>query len=227
MPRDLYDRLTSHDNAPRGRYDMATGRAEFVAEPGIGHEWRAWEVSKLFWLVEHLLSGEDPPPDFLIAGATRLISDDGAFEPDTSLFLNSENAGMAVEVEDYLDTRKGHPVPELVVEIDRSVGSKHKLAPYFRMGVREAWTWSRRDGLRIWVADPAEERGLRAVEQSRILPGVSRGDLDQLLAGRSPSAALRRSRIASRIARTIAARRKRDRAGLDVRNALADDPPLT
>ena len=33
MPRDLYDRLTSYDDAPRCRYDMATGRAEFVAEP--------------------------------------------------------------------------------------------------------------------------------------------------------------------------------------------------
>lgn len=208
MPRELYDRLTSHDDAPRCRYDMATGRAEFVAEPGIGHEWRAWEVSKLFWLVEHLLSDEDPPPDFLIAGATRLISDDGAFEPDTSLFLSPEHAGMAVEADDYLDTRKGHPVPELVVEIDRSVDSKHKLTPYFRMGVREAWTWSRRDGLRIWVAEPEVAQGFRASEQSRVLPGVGRDDLDRLLAGRSPSAALRRSLIANRIARTIAARGK-------------------
>ena len=44
MPRDLYDRLTDHDEAPRSRYDMATGRAEFVAEPGVSHEWRAWEA---------------------------------------------------------------------------------------------------------------------------------------------------------------------------------------
>ena len=28
MPRDLYDRLTDHDDAPRCRYDMATGRAK-------------------------------------------------------------------------------------------------------------------------------------------------------------------------------------------------------
>ncbi len=210
MPRDLYDRLTSHDGAPRGRYDMATGRAEFVAEPGVSHEWRAWEVSKLFWLVEHLLSDEDPPPEFFIAGATRLVSDDGAFEPDTSLFVDPETATRALEVEEYLDTRKGHPVPDLVVEIDRSIDSRHKLAPYFRMGVREAWTWSRPDGVRIWIADPAEEHGFRAAEQSRVLPGVGRGDLDQLLAGRSPAAALRRSRIANRIARTLTACRESD-----------------
>ena len=34
MPRDLFDRLTDHDEAPRCRYDTATGRAEFVAAPG-------------------------------------------------------------------------------------------------------------------------------------------------------------------------------------------------
>ena len=120
--------------------------------------------------------------------------------------MDPESAARAVDAEDYLDTRKGHPVPELVVEIDRSVESKHKLAPYFRMGVREAWTWSRRDGVRIWVRDPAAEQGFRTAEQSRTLPGVDRGDLDHLLAGRSPPAALRRSRIANRIARTIGAR---------------------
>ena len=37
MPRGLYDRLTRHDTAPRSRYDVATGRAEYVAEPGIAH----------------------------------------------------------------------------------------------------------------------------------------------------------------------------------------------
>lgn len=40
MPRGLYDRLTDHDKAPTSRYETATGRAEFVAEPGVSHEWR-------------------------------------------------------------------------------------------------------------------------------------------------------------------------------------------
>ena len=44
MPRALYDRLTDHDEAPRSRYDMATGRAEFVAAPGVSHEWRGLEA---------------------------------------------------------------------------------------------------------------------------------------------------------------------------------------
>ena len=37
MPRGLYDRLTRYDRAPRSRYDVATGRAEYVAEPAIAH----------------------------------------------------------------------------------------------------------------------------------------------------------------------------------------------
>ena len=92
---------------------------------------------------------------FLSAAATRLLSDDGAFEPDASLFVDLDPAGMEMlmEFDGYLDMRAGYPVPDLVVEISRSVDSNHKLAPYIRMGVREAWTWSRRHGACIWVAE--------------------------------------------------------------------------
>ena len=134
MPRDLYDRLTSCDDAPRCRYDMATGRAEFVAEPGVGHERRAAAISSLFSRIEDALEDAGHPLDLLIAAATRLLSDDGAFEPDASLFLDPMNTRSAVDLEDYLDMRKGHPMPDLVAEIDRSVNSSHKLMPYFRMG---------------------------------------------------------------------------------------------
>ena len=105
-----------------------------------------------------------------------------------------------LDLEDYLDTRKGHPVPDLVAEIDRSVGSSHKLAPYFRMGVREAWTWSRRNGVRIWVPDPDSERGFRSSERSRVLPGLERDGLDGLLAARLPEEA---SRLSRTLARTV------------------------
>ena len=147
---------------------------------------------------------------FLSAAATRLLSDDGAFEPDASLFVDLDPAGMEMlmELDGYLDMRAGYPVPDLVVEISRSVDSNHKLAPYIRMGVREAWTWSRRHGACIWVADPGStaESGskLRAADRSRVLPGLGQGDLDQLLASRSPAEASRHSlRLANRVARSI------------------------
>ena len=206
MPRDLYDRLTDHDDAPRCRYDMATGRAEFVAEPGVGHERRAAAISSLFSRIDDALEDAGHPSGLLVTAATRLLSDDGAFEPDASLFLDPVNALRVSDLEDWLDTRKGHPVPDLVAEIDRSVNSKHKLEPYFRMGVREAWTWSRRDGVHIWVADPASARQFRESDCSRVLPGLRRHDLDALLAAGYPSEASRRSRrIAGLAARAIIA----------------------
>ena len=211
MPRDLYDRLTDHDDAPRCRYDMATGRAEFVAEPGVGHERRAAAISTLFSRIDDALEDAGHSSGLLVTAATRLLSDDGAFEPDASLFLDPVNAELVWGLEGYLDIRKGHPVPDLVAEIDRSVDSSHKLEPYFRMGVREAWTWSRRDSVHIWVADMTPARRFRESDRSRVLPGLRRDDLDALLAPCSPFEASRRSRrIAGLVARALVAGRTAD-----------------
>ena len=210
MPRDLFDRLTNYDAAPRCRYEAATGRAEFVAEPGPAHECRASEITRLVVRVEDALDDAGVPPRYILGRATRLVSDDGAFEPDESLFIDPPDAPDLRESDRYLDVRNGDPVPDLVVEIDRSVRSSHKLAPYFRMGVREAWTFSRRDGARIWVMDRQSPTGYRAADRSRVLPGLGRDDLDHLLAEDSPLAATWRSRqLARRIARTILARQGR------------------
>ena len=210
MPRSLYDRLTEHENAPKCRYDMATGRAEFVAEPGPSHEWRSAEISTLFNLIRMELVKAGRNARLLSAAATRLLSADGAFEPDASLFLDLDPALMewVTEFDGYLDVRKGHPVPDLVVEIDRSVDSKHKLSPYFRLGVSEVWTWSRRHGARIWVAnaepDVATGRGLRSTDRSQVLPGLRQSELDALLSARSAAEAARHSlRIAERVARDL------------------------
>ena len=198
MPRGVYDRLTDHDEAPRSRYDMATGRAEFVAAPGVSHEWRAWKLSVLFGRIEQMLEDSGRPAEFLVAGASRLLSDDGAFEPDTCVFFDPARARAAMRVDGYLDTRKDAPVPDLVVEIDRSVDSSDKLAPSFRMGVREAWTWSRTDGVRIWVAGTGSDRSFAQDGRSHALPGLGRRDLDRLLASRRPRDASRRARDITR-----------------------------
>jgi Uma2 family endonuclease len=177
---------------------MATGRAEFVAAPGVSHEWRAWKLSALFTRIEQMLEAADRPPEFLVAGASRLLSDDGAFEPDTCVFFDPAQARAAMRVDGYLDTRKGAPVPDLVVEIDRSVDSSDKLTPYFRMGVREAWTWSRTDGVRIWIAQTAADDTFAHSERSHVLPGLDRLALDRLLASRTPRDASRRARDMAR-----------------------------
>ena len=206
MPRGLYDRLTNHDKAPTSRYETATGRAEFVAEPGVSHEWRPAKLTALFEEIGQLLDEAGRPTQLLAAGASRLLSDDGAFEPDTCLFLDPAQALAAMRVDGYLDTRAGDPVPDLVVEIDRSVDSRGKLGPYFRMGVREAWTWSRADGARIWTAAAAAAEGCAPADRSRVLPGLGRTALDRLLASRTPLDASRRARnVARRVADALLA----------------------
>ena len=81
----------------------------------------------------------------------------------------------------YQDAEKGHPIPDLVVEVDRSSDSGHKIAPYLRMGVREAWTWNAEDGAVIWVAGDEASNALAHAPRSRVFPGLAREDLNRLL----------------------------------------------
>ena len=206
MPRTLYDRLTDHDGAPRSRYDRSTGLGEFVAEPGVSHEWRALYLTTLFARIAAALDDTHRPFHYLSTGASRLLSADGAFEPDASFIIGRERAAAAMQSGGYLDAGRRDPIPDIVAEIDRSTASSGKLAPYFRMGVREAWTWSRDEGARIWVAAGDAPDGFRAADASRVLPGLRRDGLDRLLASRSPGAADRHVRqLAGGVAAAILA----------------------
>ena len=185
MPRDLFDRLTDHDEAPRCRYDMGTRRAEFAAAPTLSHESLAAAVSELFIRVAISLEEAGSSIELKVLRSGRLLSDDGAFEADEGLFVGASKIEAAERIDGWLDVRKGHPVPDLVVEIDRSTNSSGKLAPYFRMGVREAWTWSRRSGTAIWLAARDAPEGFRRATASVVLPGVTQSALERLLGARS------------------------------------------
>ena len=207
MPRDLFDRLTDHDEAPRCRYETATGRAEFVAEPTFAHESRSAIVGELFTRVAVTLEAAGPPIEMHVSRAARLLSDDGAFEPDEGLFIGSGKIAAAERADGWLDVRRGHPAPDLVVEIDRSSHSSRKLAPYFRMGVREAWTWSGRGGAAIWIAGDEDPEQVRRIDASRVLPGVTRDALDELFGLPSRSARMPALRqLARRVASELAGR---------------------
>ncbi len=203
MSRDLFDRLTDHDDAPRCRYDEHTGLAEFVAEPGFAHEGPAWQIGQLFVLIASGLAHEGREVSWIPAGALRLLSDDGAFEADASFYLDPEAERAVREVDGYLDVRTGLPPPDLVVEIDRSRRSRHKLAPYFRMGVREAWTSDRKDGVTMWMPDAAAAGGFRPAPASAVLPGLAAADLAPLCSRGDPREQARHCR---RLARRVAAR---------------------
>ena len=189
MPRHLFDLLTLNNKAPRCRYETARGVAEFVAAPALAHDSRSLQITRLFTHIESALADAGRFPTHHIALSTRLVSPDGAFEPDTSIFVDPAGAIRAGELglgpnaqNIYLDVEKGHPIPDLVAEIDRSRDSSHKLVPYFRMGVREVWTWNAGDGALIWVAgDDGRGEPVHA-ERSRVFPGVDREGLDRLLA---------------------------------------------
>ncbi len=207
IPRDLFDRLTDHDEAPRCRYETATGRAEFVAEPTFAHESRAAIAGELFARVAVELEAAGSPIELQASRATRLLSDDGAFEPDEGLFIGSERIAAAARAGGWLDVRRGHPVPDLVVEIDRSTQSSGKLAPYFRMGVREAWTWSRRGGASIWVPGGEAPEPVRGIATSRALPGVTRDALYELFGLPSRSARMpAMQQLARRVASALVGR---------------------
>ena len=203
MPRDLFDRLTNHDDAPRCRYDEHTGLAEFVAEPGFAHEGPAWQIGQLFVLIAHALAHEGREVSWVPAGALRLLSDDGAFEADASFYLDPAAERAVRQVDGYLDVRTSLPPPDLVVEIDRSRRSRYKLAPYFRMGVREAWTSDRKDGVTIWAPDAAAAEGFRPVPASAVFPGLTATDLAPLCTRGDPREQARHCR---RLARRVAAR---------------------
>ena len=207
MPRALFDRLTEHDGAPRCRYDERFKMGEFVAEPGITHEGPTTETSLLFGRITDALADVGHLVSWRSVGALRLLSDDGAFEPDASFYLDPAAVRAVRAVEDYLDVRLGFPPPDLVVEIDRSRRSRHKLVPYFRMGVKEAWTTSRGEVACIWVPDRDSDDGFRLSPESRVWPGITRHDLNRLLFLRDPVARARLSRLlARRVAARIAAR---------------------
>jgi len=203
MPRALFDRLTEHDDAPRCRYDERFKMGEFVAEPGISHEGPTTETSLLFGRITDALAAAGHLVSWRGTGALRLLSDDGAFEPDASFYLDPDAVRDVQPVEEYLDVRLGFPPPDLVVEIDRSRRSRHKLAPYFRMGVKEAWTTSRKEVACIWIADPDSEEGFRLVPESRLWPGITRRDLDRLFF--LPDS-VERARLSRLLARRVAAR---------------------
>ena len=171
----------------------------------MAHEGSAWAIGELVSCVRWALADRGHDVAWRASGALRLLSDDGAFEADASFYFDptAERALRDRGIAGYLDVRAGLPPPDLVVEIDRSRRSRHKLAPYFRMGVKEAWTSDRKDGVSIWAPHAGAPEGFRAVPASALLPGLTGADLAPLCTRGDPLEQARHSRL---VARRVAAR---------------------
>ena len=187
-----------------------TGPADaYVAEPDFARAGRAFSIARFLILVQTVLEDAGMSPGFFLTGPSRLRGVEDGCEPDVCLFINPARAIQAATVEGDLDARRGDPMPDLVVEIDRPAESMDALAPYFRMGVREAWTWNPDRGARIWVPDTRAGPGVRTTDRSRALPNLRPWDIDDLLAARTPTEMSRNARrLARRVGQAILAQQQ-------------------
>ena len=180
-----------------------------VAEPGFARAGRALSIARFLILVQTVLEDAGMSPGFFLTGPSRLRGVEDARDPDVCFFINRARAIHAATVEEDLDARRGDPMPDLVVEIDRPARTTDALAPYFRMGVREAWTCNQDSGARIWVPDTRAGLGVRSTDRSRALPNLRPWDIDDLLAARTPTEISRNARrLARRVGRAILAQQQ-------------------
>ena len=187
------------------RIEVAMPRGLFDRLPDIAHEGQAVAVALFVCRLEDALAARGLDVSWRSTGALRLLSDDGAFEADASFYFDptAERALRDRGIAGHVDVRAGLPPPDLVVEIDSSRRSRHKLAPYFRMGVKEAWTSDRKEGASIWIPDSSVPEGFRSAPVSAVLPGLTGADLAPLCTHGDP---LEQARHSRRLARRVAAR---------------------
>ena len=174
MSRTDFDVRCDEDFWKRGDYDARRGLAEVVETPLLGHEWRGREVTALVLLV----CGESARA----TGAIRIEWGGSILEPDESFYFEPFY-DLGYSEDENCRPELGHRPPALVVEINRSSSparAAEKRQDYFDLGVREVWTWRPKDGATIYR--PFAGGPPRPSAESKVVPGVTREDLDELWA---------------------------------------------
>lgn len=160
-----YERLIAEREergVPRFFYDR--GVLEIVS-PSIEHE----EIGHFLMSVVYELVVEWEI-NARFAGQTtyRRVDTNGGFEPDASFYLHGNAKRVRGKADIDLDA--GDPLPDLVVEVDRTSPSLDKLPIYARLGVPEVWRYvvgGRSEILRLrGVAGVA---GYELIHESRVL----------------------------------------------------------
>lgn len=178
MSRADYDRLSEDGAWKRGHYDGRRGLAEVVAEPRLSHEWRAWEVGLLIDRLRDPAGRRFGMP----CGAMRIDWRGSSYEADASFYLDAADA-RRVCASDAPACRPedGDPPPQIAVEIDRTTApgrAAERRRDYLEMGIVEIWSCTLRGGAAIHVPEP--NRQPVATEDSGVIPGLTRLDLDRL-----------------------------------------------
>lgn len=193
MTRARFDRLAGEFAWPRGDYDARRGLAEVVAEPLMAHEGRA---ERALLLLRDLFGDRMES-----AGALRIEWRGSVLEPDKAFYFDLPPDGPGFPWEAPCRPELGHLPPPLVVEIDRSAHparAAEKRGDYFEMGVREVWVWTPNRGAALYC--PGADGGIESVSASGVVPGLTRGDLEELWGGgKWGEGAKRRVRVARRI----------------------------
>jgi Uma2 family endonuclease len=166
-----YERLladVNDSNALRCAFDRGT--LEIMA-PSFDHE----RLNRLLAeLVAAIATGMDL--DYEQAGSTTFKREDmgRGFEPDSCFYLDHTEA---VRGQRRLDLMTDPP-PDLVLEIDITHPSLDKLPIYAAIGVPEVWRY---DGQHVMLYS-LSPTGHEEVDVSRVLPGVTRNALEELIA---------------------------------------------
>jgi Uma2 family endonuclease len=161
--------LTQMDDYPGHRLSYDRGRLEIMS-PKREHEIYKKFIGRLVEMLADALSLDIEP-----SGSTTLRRkrfDKGA-EPDESFHIqNAALVAGSIEVNLEID-----PPPDLVIEIDTTNESLHKLAIYAALGVPEIWRY---DGRRAHFYKLVDE-GYEVIQNSLAFPMLSAADLTQFI----------------------------------------------
>ena len=191
MSRTDFEVRCDEDFWKRGDYDARRGVAEVVETPLLGHEWRGVETS----IFVSLVCGERVQG----TGALRIEWRGSILEPDASFYF-APLSGLGYSDDENCRPELGHRPPALAVEINRSSSparAAEKRGDYFDMGVREVWTWRPKDGATIYRR--AVDGSPSSVPGSAVVPGVTRGDLEELWSDPRGEAPARRAVMVRRV----------------------------
>jgi Uma2 family endonuclease len=146
-------------SSPRFTYDRGTLE---IMSPSIEHE----ETNRSIATLVEMIAGEWEM-DLRNLGSTTFKHEDlkSGFEPDSCFYIQQV---QAVKGKRKIDLATDPP-PDLVIEIDITSGSMHKLPIYAALGIPEVWRYV---GKRLVILALAEDHYIE-IEESLALPGLT------------------------------------------------------
>jgi len=167
-----YETLLDSLGERRLRHTYVEGSLEVVT-PSYGHE-----SSKSFvgGLVEMMCRLRRLPRQSAGSTTMKRKDFDRGLEPDECFFLGKDSAAaMRGKTQYYADV---DPPPDLVVEVDVTASSKHRIEMYRLLGVREVWRCRNYD---VTFLGLTKDGRYRQIKRSRHFPFLSSDDLNRFI----------------------------------------------